>query len=320
MDIWFGLSRKPVFNQGVAVTIGNFDGVHLGHLHILQRLKAEADRRGLPSAAIVFEPQPPEFFARKLATPMPYRVSPLRDKLALLEASSCLDAVWVLRFNQRFADMPAQAFIDNLLLGGLNTRYLLVGDDFRFGKGREGGFSLLQNQSGMITERTPSVLVEDVRVSSTAVRRALAEGELETAKSLLGHSYVLSGHVKHGAKLGRTIGCPTANIHLPDHRYALSGVFVVEAEGVFGRKRGVASLGVNPTVSDTPRQKLEVHLFDFAGSLYGQRIRVHFLHKLRDETRFDDVESLMKQIHADMDAARSWKSMQCLSEKREMYL
>ncbi|MDO4640728.1 MAG: bifunctional riboflavin kinase/FAD synthetase [Neisseria sp.] len=307
MKIRFGLNQKPFFSQGVATTIGNFDGVHLGHRHILRRLREEAEKRGLPTVAVVFEPQPPEFFARKLGKAMPFRLSPLRDKLMLLEATGYLDAVWVLRFNQGFADIPAHRFIDRLLRENLNTRYLLVGDDFRFGAGREGDFAMLQNQSGMITERTPSVLIESMRVSSTAVRQALAGGLLDCARSLLGHDYTLSGHVKHGAKLGRTIGCPTANIHLPDHHYALSGVFVVEAEGMFGRKRGVASFGTNPTVSNTNRQKLEVHLFDFNDDLYGNRLSVHFLHKLRDEEKFADMASMVAQIQADMAAAKAWR-------------
>lgn len=309
MKIWFGLAKKPVFPQGVAATIGNFDGVHLGHLHILQRLKAEAAARGLPAAAVVFEPQPPEFFSRKLGKPMPFRLSPLRDKLMLLRETGCLDAVWVLRFNQSFADIPAQVFIRRLLRENLNARYLLVGDDFRFGAGREGGFAMLQAQEGMVTERTPSVLVESVRVSSTAVRQSLAEGRLGNARSLLGHDYVLSGRVKHGAKLGRTIGCPTANVHLPDHHYALGGVFVVEAEGGFGRRGGVANFGVNPTVSRNVRQKLEVHLFDFDENIYGERLRVRFLHKLREERKFADVAEMAGQIFADIAQARTWLSV-----------
>ena len=308
MDIWFGLSRKPDLPQGAAVTIGNFDGVHLGHRHILQRLRQEADSRGLPALAIVFEPQPPEFFAKKAGKTQPYRLSPLRDKLNLLRATGCLDGVLVLRFNQKFADMDAQAFIDHLLRGYLNTRYLLVGDDFRFGAGRAGDFSLLQQQQDMVTESTPSVMVANERASSTAVRKALNEGRIDYAIGLLGHPYALSGHVKHGAKLGRTLGSPTANIHLPSHHYALNGVFVVEAEGSFGRRRGVASFGRNVTVSDSCSQKLEVHLFDFDGQLYGERIRVSFLHKLRDEVKFDSLQALQTQIWQDMDAARSWSA------------
>ncbi len=306
MKVWFGQAQAPDFPQGAAVTIGNFDGVHLGHRHILQRLRQEAHCRGLSAVAVVFEPQPQEFFARRFGRELPYRLSPLRDKLQLLRATTCVDAVWVLRFNQAFADITAPDFISGLLLGSLNTKYLLIGDDFRFGAGRVGDFALLQQQAQMVTERTPSVMVESIRASSTAVRRALSEGNLEYARTLLGHDYVLSGHVKHGAKLGRTIGCPTANVQLTQHHYALSGVFVVEAEGTFGKRRGVASFGFNPTVSKTRRQKLEVHLFDWQGDLYGQRLYVRFLHKLRDEAKFDSIDALKQQIWADMDAARCW--------------
>ena len=306
MKVWFGQTQAPDFPQGAAVTIGNFDGVHLGHYHILQRLKQEAHSRGLAAVAVVFEPQPQEFFARKFGRDLPYRLSPLRSKLQLLRDTGCLDAVWVLRFNQAFADIPAQEFIDRLLCRSLNTKYLLIGDDFRFGAAREGDFAMLQNQPDMVAERTPSVMVENIRASSTAIRHALSDGNLAYAQKLLGHDYLLSGHVKHGAKLGRTIGCPTANVQLAQHHYALSGVFVVEAEGAFGKKRGVASFGFNPTVSATRRQKLEVHLFDFNGDLYGQRIRVRFLHKLRDEAKFDSIDALKQQIWADMDAARNW--------------
>lgn len=307
MKTWFGRGIRPDFPHGSAVTIGNFDGVHLGHRHILQRLKQEAADRGLPVVVVVFEPQPQEFFARKSGCELPYRISPLRSKLQLLHETGCIDAVWVLRFNQAFAGMGAQTFIDELLRGTLNTKYLLIGDDFRFGAGREGSFEMLQNQPGMVTERTPSVLVENIRASSTAVRKALSDGRLEHACRLLGHGYALSGRVKHGTKLGRTIGCPTANMQLPQHHYPLSGVFVVEAEGSFGKRRGVASFGFNPSVSKSRRQKLEVHLFDFHGDLYGQRLSVRFLHKLRDEQKFDSIGDLQRQIWADMDAARNWR-------------
>ena len=306
MQVWLGSGQKPHWPQGAAVTIGNFDGVHQGHRHILQCLRAQADARGLAAVAVVFEPQPQEFFARKAQRPLPYRLSPLRDKLALLADTGCVDAVWVLRFNSALADMNAADFIRQVLLADLNTRYLLVGDDFRFGAQRGGDFALLQQQAEFITERTPSVLVADERASSTAVRRALAAGDLAYAQQLLGHEYTLSGHVKHGAKLGRTLNSPTANIHLPPHHYALSGVFVVDVCGDFGRRRGAASFGFNPTVSHTRTQKLEVHILDWTGDLYGQRLSVHFLHKLRDELKFDSLDALKQQIWADMDAARIW--------------
>ena len=308
MKIRLGRHNAPDFPQGAAVTIGNFDGVHLGHKHILQKLRLEADTRGLPVVAVVFEPQPKEFFALRTGRMPPCRISPLRTKLELLEGTGCVDAVWVLRFDQNFSEISAQGFIDRLLRQTLNTRYLLVGDDFRFGAGREGCFELLAQQPDMQTERTPSVIVEDIRTSSTAVRQALSDGKLEYAKKLLGHDYVLSGKVKHGQKLGRTINAPTANVQLPPYHYALSGVFVVEADGTFGTRRGVASFGFNPTVSNNRSQKLEVHLFDFNGDLYGQRIFVRFLHKLRDEKKFESIEALKTQILQDMEDARVWEA------------
>lgn len=305
MDIWFG-RQSPPHNQGNALTIGNFDGVHSGHLHILQRLSAEARVRGLHATAMIFEPQPPEFFTRRNHLDAPLRLTPLRDKLRLLKQSNCLDTVWVQRFNPDFANLSAQAFINEILCQRLNTRYLLIGDDFRFGNNRSGDFELLQSQTNFVTERTPSILAAGGRASSTAVRIALQQGRLDLATQILGHHYTLSGRVKHGAKLGRTLGCPTANIHLPPHRYAPNGVFVVTASGTFGRKQGVASFGTNPTVSDTPLPKLEVHLFDFSGNLYRQRLEITFLHKLRDEIKFDNLNELQTHINTDMDAARNW--------------
>ncbi|EGK06916.1 bifunctional riboflavin kinase/FAD synthetase [Kingella kingae] len=305
MKIWLGQSA-PYLPQGSAVTIGNFDGVHTGHRHILNRLATEAAARNLPAIAIVFEPQPAEFFAQQARKTAPSRLSPLRDKLQLLAQTSSLHGVWVQRFNPTFANTPADVFTQTVLRERLNTRYLLVGDDFRFGKARGGDFDLLCAQSDFVTENTPSILIAGERASSTAVRQALAAGNLPRAEQILGHGYTLSGRVKHGAKLGRTIGCPTANIHLSNHAYALQGVFVVEATGAFGRRAGVASFGRNPTVSHTPEAKLEVHLFDFAGDLYGERLHIRFLHKLRDEERFADLSSLQTQIAADMQAAKIW--------------
>lgn len=301
MNIIFG--THPFVPQGSAVTIGNFDGVHTGHLHILQTLKQQAEQRQLATTAIIFEPQPTEFFAQQSP---PYRLTPLRDKIQLLQQSGCLKTVWVQRFTPNFANKTAHDFIQHILLGHLNTRYLLVGDDFRFGKARGGDFELLQSYSQFETQNTPSVLVSGCRASSTAVRQALAAGDLRTATQILGHAYTLSGHVKHGAKLGRTIGCPTANVHLPKHSYALRGVFVVRVLTAFGKYHGVASFGVNPTVSNTLTPKLEVHLFDYSGNLYGERIDVQFLHKLRDEEKFADLTTLQQQIQQDMLDAQTW--------------
>ena len=305
MNIWLGSNLSPT-QHASAVTIGNFDGVHSGHLHILQRLKNEATHRGLQSVVVIFEPQPNEFFARQHHRSPIARLTPLRDKLQLLQQSQCVDEVYVLRFNHQFAQMPASSFIQTILREQLNTRYLLVGDDFRFGQARTGDFDLLRCQPDFITERTPSILIAGERASSTAVRQALNTGRLDQARQILGHDYQLSGRVKHGKKLGRTLGSPTANIHLPPHHYALHGVFVVEAISSLGKHQGVANFGSNPTVEQTHSPKLEVHLLDFQGNLYGKRLSINFLHKLRDEQKFASLEKLVQQIHADIDAARNW--------------
>ena len=305
MNIWFG-QQLPAPLLPSAVTIGNFDGVHTGHRHILQRLAREAQVRQLHSVAIIFEPQPNEFFSRQANRPLPQRITPLRDKIQLLQQTGSVNSVWVQRFNPQFAAQTAEQFIQTVLRAQLNTRYLLIGDDFRFGKGRGGDFNLLAAQRDFETERTPSILIAGERASSTAIRQALQLGDVAAANQMLGHPYTLSGHVKHGKKLGRTIGCPTANVHLPLHRYSLSGVFVVRAKGSFGECAGVASFGTNPTVSHTPEAKLEVHLFDFSGCLYGERIQVTFLHKLRDEAKFDSIADLQAQIAQDIETARAW--------------
>lgn len=312
MKIWLGSHHMPRFENGCALTIGNFDGVHLGHKHILQRLKAEADARGVPAVLLCFEPQPKEYFAHKLGVPdNSPRLTPLRDKLNLLKETRCLDAAFVLRFSASFASLSAEDFIEEVLLQSLNVKYLLVGDDFRFGAKRQGDVSLLQKQKAFVTEEMSTVLIQSSRASSTRVRELLHEGLLDEAQKLLGHNFCLSGKVKHGAKLARALGCPTANIHLPQHNYPLSGVFVVQVSGDFGstdKKFGVASFGVNPTVSQTKAQKLEVHIFDFQGNLYGKRLNVSFLSKLRDEEKYSDIESLQAQIMLDMEHARNYLS------------
>ena len=217
MNIWLG-QQLPTPLPPSAVTIGNFDGVHTGHRHILQRLASEAQAHQLHSVAIIFEPQPNEFFSRQANRPLPQRITPLRDKIQLLQQTGSVNSVWVQRFNQHFANQTAEQFIQTILREQLNTRYLLIGDDFRFGKGRGGDFNLLDAQRDFETERTPSILISGERASSTAIRQALQTGDIAAANQMLGHPYTLSGHVKHGKKLGRTIGCPTANIHLPPHR------------------------------------------------------------------------------------------------------
>ncbi|WP_062787476.1 bifunctional riboflavin kinase/FAD synthetase [Aquitalea pelogenes] len=302
MQVFLGDPRRFGL-AGCALTIGNFDGVHLGHQHMLRRLKDEATARALPTALLTFEPHPREFFTR--SNP-PARLSTLRDKLNVLQASGLLDYVFVFRFNQRFASMTAQDFIQDVLVRDLKTRYLLIGDDFQFGAARQGNFQLLSACPHFVTEAMPSVLVQGERASSTLVRERLALGDLDAANALLGRRYQISGKVMHGQKLGRTIGFPTVNVHLPHLKPALQGVFVVEVDTPFGRKGGVASLGLNPTVSNSSDYKLEAHLFDFAGDLYGQRVTVHFLKKLRDEERYDNLPALVAQIERDAASAHTY--------------
>jgi riboflavin kinase/FMN adenylyltransferase len=291
---------------GWAVTIGNFDGVHSGHRALLERVVAIGRERNLGSCVLTFEPHPREFFTPAAA---PARITRLRDKLELM-ADSGIGRVHVARFDSRLASMPAPAFVQDVLVRGLATRRLLVGRDFRYGKGRAGDFPALERagaELGFGVEAMADVKNDGERVSSSAVRAALAGGDLERAARLLGRRYAISGRVAHGEKLGRELGCPTANIVLR-RAPPLSGIHVVEVEVEEGhaRRRGVASVGRRPTVNPTARPLLEVHVLDFEGDLYGKHLRVSFLAKLRDEQKYSDLEQLKRAIAADVAAARAW--------------
>ena len=288
-----------------AVTIGNFDGLHLGHQAMLARLQDVARTRGLPSCVLSFEPHPREFFAPEQA---PARLSSLREKAECLQRVG-IDRLHVFRFDRAFSALTAQAFIEQVLGRTLQARYVLVGDDFRYGAKRAGDFALLQQAGqllGFDAEFLPTVEVAGERSSSTAVRQALAVGELEHAARLLGRPYSISGRVVHGDKLGRDIGFPTANIQLKHNRPPLQGIFAVEVCGLNGEPLpGVASLGKRPTVKGADAVPvLEVHLFDFKAEIYGRRVRVDFLHKLRDEEKYPDLDSLVAQIRRDVDNAK----------------
>ncbi|KAB2309174.1 bifunctional riboflavin kinase/FAD synthetase [Betaproteobacteria bacterium SCN2] len=289
-----------------AVTIGNFDGLHRGHQAMLARLKEEAAKRGLPSCVLTFEPHPREFFAPAQA---PARLSSLREKSELIRGAG-IDRLHVCRFNQRFASLSPDDFIQQVLINSLGTRWLLVGDDFRFGAQRAGDFALLKeagDRLGFEVESLPTVSVEGKRASSTAVREALAAGDMQHATELLGRPYSISGHVMHGNKLGRQIGFPTANIQLQHNRPPLSGIFAVEVYGLNGAPlQGVASLGTRPTVHENGKPTLEVFIFDFRDDLYGRRLRVDFLRKLRDEEKYPDLDALIAQINRDVDNARAF--------------
>ncbi|MBN9125931.1 MAG: riboflavin biosynthesis protein RibF [Nitrosospira sp. 56-18] len=299
----------------VALTIGNFDGVHLGHQAMLARLKEAARRHGLVICVMIFEPHPREFFAPDRA---PTRLTSLREKLELLEAAG-VERVQVCRFNFDFARINAEDFIVRILQQGLAARWVLVGDDFRFGARRAGDFSMLSAFSlkcGFEVEEMPGYTLNGMRISSTAVRDALAAGDLDLVRRLLGRSYSISGRVVAGNKLGKKIGFPTANIQLKHNRPPLSGIFVVEAELEEGvaplasqrRIQGVASLGVRPTVHEGGEPVLEVYLLDFNQEIYGRHLRVHFLRKLRDEQKYADLETLVQQIEKDVTCARTYFS------------
>ena len=287
-----------------ALTIGNFDGVHRGHQAMLALLKDRARALGLRACVLTFEPHPLELFSPHTA---PTRLTSLREKLELLAAHG-IECVQVSRFNRAYASRSPQDFIEQVLLAGLGMHWLLIGDDFRFGARRAGDFALLQQASaehGFGLEAMPTVAQDGVRVSSSAVRAALAAGRLAEAEVLLGRPYSISGRVVHGDKLGRQIGYPTANVQLRHNRPPLAGIFAVRTVDGHGQVRhGAASLGMRPTVDNSGRAKLEVHLFDFEGELYGQHLRVDFLHKIRDEEKFADLEALKTRIATDCDIAR----------------
>ena len=290
----------------VALTIGNFDGVHLGHRAMLDELARAARQLDVPSCVMIFEPQPREFFAPDKA---PARLTSLREKLELLEACG-VNHVHVCRFNYAFAQITAQDFIERVLVRGLGVRWLQVGDDFRFGARRAGDFVMLKQAAvrlGFEVQALPSVMVEGIRVSSTAVRDALAAGELARTARLLGRAYSISGRVVRGDQLGRKLGFPTANVQMKHNRPPLAGIFAAEVHGAAaGVVRGAASLGVRPTVKMQGAAVLEVYLFDFNEQIYGRHVRVDFLHKLRDEEKYADLETLKRQIAVDVENAHAY--------------
>ena len=293
-----GASGEPV-----ALTIGNFDGVHRGHQAMLARLIEAAEDLRLPPAVMTFEPHPREFFT---PTGAPPRLSTLRAKLDLFRAYG-VAITYVARFNAHLASLTAGDFVTAVLEVGVNAQWVLVGDDFRFGRGRQGDLAFLRATARRFSvEAMRTVEVAGERASSTAVRNALAKGELAHAAALLGRNYAISGHVGHGDKRGRGLGFPTANVPLRGAP-PLTGIFTVRVHGLPGGPRaGVASVGVRPTVKTDGKPLLEVFMLDFDETIYGKRITVEFLHKLRDEARFPDVETLVRQIGRDVADAREY--------------
>lgn len=310
MKVFRGLpnaaSRAPC-----ALTIGNFDGVHRGHQALLARVREAATNLGVEAAVMTFEPHPREFFARLAGDPSkaPTRIANLRDKLQSL-SNAGVDRVIVEHFNAHFASMSPQDFIEKVLVQGLHVKWLMVGEDFCFGAKRAGNVAMLAEAGkrlGFHVEALPAVTNEGTRISSSAVRAALANGDFPLAARLLGHPYSISGHVIHGKKLGRTIGYPTLNLRIAHKRPSLSGIFVVQVHGLADQPLpGVASLGVRPTVEDSGRVLLETYVFDYSAPCYGKVVRVEFLKKLRDEEKFIDLPTLTAAIERDAQQARAF--------------
>jgi riboflavin kinase / FMN adenylyltransferase len=318
--------HHPGVAPSCALTIGNFDGVHRGHQAMLALLRSEAQHRGLPSCVLTFEPHPRDHFAARAGRTdrAPARISTLRDKLSELERCG-IDQVIVVPFNDRFAALSPQAFIDEVLVHGLHARYVLVGDDFCFGAQRAGDYAMLDaaGQAQPVAQRFDvarmlSYEVRGLRVSSSAVRDALAAGDMQRAASLLGRRYSISGHVVHGQQLGRELGFRTLNLRFSHSKPAAMGIFVVQVHGLTADAKplsGVASVGVRPTVEEAGRVLLETHCFDWPASLgseggYGKCIRVELLHKLHDERRYESLDALRAGIARDEVDARVWLATQ----------
>ncbi len=304
MQVFRGVPERAT--TPTVLTIGNFDGVHLGHRALLDELKAKARELALPATVLTFEPHPRELFAPDKA---PARLASLRDKIELL-AEAGIDRVHVCRFDRALASLSAQEFVERILVRGLAVRHLIIGDDFRFGKARGGDFALLQREGqarGFAVEAMRTVDHDGLRVSSSAVREALAAGDIECAERLLGRPFVIAGRIMDGRKVGRSIGFPTANIQVRRKRLPLSGVFAVTVSGVDARPLpGAANIGVRPTIAEGLKPVLEVHLLDFDRDIYGLHVDVNFMHKLRSEAKFDSLDALKAQIARDVADVRTY--------------
>ncbi len=308
MELIRGLHNLKSRHRGCVATIGNFDGVHLGHQAVLGQLSEQAAAMGLPTTVITFEPQPGEYFQGGEA---PARLTRYREKVLAMRRFS-VDRLFCLYFNRALARLSPEEFIDQVLVKGLGVRYLVVGDDFRFGQSRMGDFETLKQagqQHGFPVVSMHTFSIGGERVSSTRVRLALEMGLLDQAEQLLGRPYRLCGRIVHGDKRGRQIGFPTINLYLHRDKLPVRGVFAVEVFGIEGEPvKGVANIGVRPTVGGT-RALLEVHLFDFDQQVYGRYVQVELLHKLRDEQRFESFDALKHQIDIDAAQARAFFQM-----------
>ncbi|WP_260293302.1 bifunctional riboflavin kinase/FAD synthetase [Sedimenticola hydrogenitrophicus] len=306
MQVIRGLHNLRAEHRGCVATIGNFDGVHLGHQAVFLHLRERAAAFGLPTTVVTFEPQPMEYFAPDAA---PARLTRMREKLQALKDAG-IERVVLLEFGRKLAAMSARQFVQELLVSGLDVRFLYVGDDFRFGRGRVGDIELLRQTGeaqGFEVANMNTFMDGEARVSSTRIREALAQGDLALAERNLGRPYRICGRVAHGDARGRTIGFPTANIDLHRRVSPVHGVFAVMVHGLAeGPLPGVANIGNRPTVAGDSRYLLEVHLFDFARTIYGEHVEVEFRKRLRDERRFESFEALRRQIVLDATQARAF--------------
>lgn len=278
-------------NVPIGLTIGNFDGVHIGHQALIKKLIAESKKRNLTPSVMTFEPHPKEFFISENA---PSRLTTLREKLEFF-LNYGIEKVFVCAFNQKFSNISSEAFMGQILKEQLKVQLLIVGDDFRFGSKRQAGIEDLKKNAFELFE-IPEIDVNGKRVSSTRIRECLKEGRIQEVNQFLGRPYTISGKVVEGDKRGRQMGFPTANIHMKHLRPALTGVYAVK----LGNRNGVANLGVRPTIAGTPKLLLEVHLLNFNEDIYGQHVQVTFLQKIRDEMKFENIDALIEQIKKDV--------------------
>tara|TARA_R110001592_G_scaffold215025_2_gene468328 strand:+ start:107881 stop:108813 length:933 start_codon:yes stop_codon:yes gene_type:complete len=306
MELIRGLHNMRPRHRGCVVTIGAFDGVHLGHQAVIRHLLDQSRELQVPSLVIVFEPLPREYLAPLEA---PARIMSFREKFFAMRELG-VDRLLRVQFNESLRAMSAQQFLDDIFVAGLGVRYVVLGDDFRFGNDREGDLEFIKQQGpryGYEARPTPTLSIDGERVSSTRIREALASADFAEAERLLGRAYSISGKVVYGRQLGRTLGTPTANLELHRLRAPLSGVYVVKVSGAgLHDAAGVANVGVRPTVDDSIKANLEVHLLDKDVRLYGQHIEVTFRHKLRDEQKFGSVDELRDNIVRDIENTRAW--------------
>jgi len=295
--------RHPI--PASAVTIGNFDGVHRGHQLVISQLKQVAGEASLPTVVIIFEPQPIEYFAPDKA---PKRLARFREKIAYLKAQR-IDYLLCLHFDHKLAAQSAENFVQQILVNSINTKHLVIGDDFHFGKNRQGNFQFLKDNCerfGFMVDETETLMINGERVSSTRIRESIQQGDFEKAAELLGRPYSLSGRIAHGQKLGRELGYPTINIKMGDKTLIVKGIFAVNVKGLDNRVlEGVASIGTRPTVNGVDTI-LEVYILDFDRDVYGYSVEVNFLHKIRNEEKFDSLEELAAHIAQDTKKAKAF--------------